>query len=112
MISFKGYITELAAHDLSSKYRGKSTGELMKMARDNRKYSPAERENIKRELQMRAKLREDTGGTAIAGAPGNNTRSGPGMGDDNSLKLGRARMYKKIYRRFNTTREEARGNSR
>lgn len=52
------------------------------------------------------KVNEMTGGGAMGGAPGNNTRSGPGMGDDNTLRTRKARLFKDIYRRFHTKKED------
>jgi hypothetical protein len=55
--------------------------------------------------EMESPVSEDAGGGVMAGSPGNNTRSGPGMGDDNTLRTRSARIYKGIYRRHKTPQE-------
>lgn len=96
----------MSRKDLNPKYQGKSTSELMKCVKDNRKYSPQERSAMRKEIDMRSRVHEDAGaGGPLGGAPGNNTRSVPGAGDDNSLRMRKARMFKKIYRRHNTKKE-------
>jgi hypothetical protein len=93
---------EMTRKDLNPKYQGINTGKLLKMAKDNRSYSPAERKAIQAEINMRNQVREETG------VPANNTTSGPGMGSDNSLHTRKARIFKNIYRRFNTKKEATR----
>lgn len=99
MKNFKSHIYEMSHKDLNSKFKGLDSDTLQKMAKDNRKYSPKQREEIQREIEARSRVNEETGGAALAGAPGNNTRSGPGMGDDKSLHMKKMRMFKSIYRR-------------
>jgi len=95
MINLKSFIQEASNKPMTSrKFLGKSTDQLMKMKKDNRKYSPAQRDEIHKEIQAR-QFREN----AIAGAPGNNTQSGPGMGSDNTTHMKKMRDWKAIWRR-------------
>lgn len=98
-------IREMSHKDLADKFKGKTTSMLQKMAADNRKYSPVQRKEIEKEIKMRSQVREETGGGAMP-ASGNTTRSGPGMGDDSTLHTKKARLMKKIYRRFHTTKDQ------
>lgn len=96
-------IREMSHKDLADKFKGKTTSMLQKMAADNRKYSPGQRKEIEKEIKMRSQVREEMGTGAVSG---NTTRSGPGMGDDNTLHTKKARLMKKIYRRFHTTKDQ------
>lgn len=98
MIGFKNYITEMSRKDLHPKYQGVSTSELIKRSKDSRKNSPKEIADLKKEIDLRSQIREES---AISGAPGNNTTSGPGMGSDSTLhaKMKKARAFKEIHRR-------------
>lgn len=103
MKSFKNHVlAEKSRYDLNPSFKGMSTDELMKRANDNRKYSPKQRAEFQHELKTRGQVREE----AIPGAPGNNTNSGPGMGDDNTLRTRKARIFKNIYRRHGTKKDQ------
>lgn len=58
MKSFRTF-REMSKDDLNSKFQGMSTTELQKIAKDNRKYSPKERAEAEREINMRQRVREE-----------------------------------------------------
>jgi hypothetical protein len=99
MQSFKSFSEKYSRDDLNPSFRGKSSDHLNAIIKNNRKHPPHVRKAAEKELQMRSQVKEEAGSGPLAGAPGNNTRSGPGMGDDTSLKMKKARAFKKIWRR-------------
>jgi len=113
MIEFRHYMMEKSSRDkMATKYTGKSIDHLEKMLKA-RNYSPADKKEIQKEIDNRnapEKARipkfRGWGKNVNEEAPSVNTGSAPGAGSDASLHTKKARLFKRIYRRHHTTKED------